>query len=92
MIFFNPWIYDIINDEMPSLYTGDSKEDKKLLYIIIYWFIVSLIFLISGILLTPDIISFFIDNNIINLFPFALLIVLAFYVIIIYFGCKKILK
>ena len=92
MVFINPWTYYIINDKMPSLYTGDSNEDKKLLYIMIYWLILSSIFLFSSIWSVPYMISFFMDNNIINLFPFVWLIILVFYVIMIYFGCKKILK
>ena len=92
MVFINPWTYYIINDKMPSLYTGDSNEDKKILYILIYWLILSSIFLFSSIWLVPYMISFFMDNNIINLFPFVWFIILVFYIIMIYFGCKKILK
>jgi len=48
-IFINPWaFYDI--DDIPSVYSGDSKTDNRTMWALVYVIILMSVFIISSIL------------------------------------------
>lgn len=44
IMFINPWIWHILNDEMPNIYCGDPEDDKRTIWAIIFWIVLSIIY------------------------------------------------
>ena len=43
-MFINFWIYYILNDKMPKIYT-DSKTGKQEIWAVLYWLLLSLLYI-----------------------------------------------
>ena len=61
-IFINPWAsYDI--DDIPSVYSGDSKTDKQVMWAVIYSVVISCIYLVGSIYLLNDVLFDFFHKH-----------------------------
>ena len=81
--FINPWIWNILNDDMPSLYTGVPKEDRKVIWVMLYWLVLSVVYCAAEIL----VMRFKLCSSVV-----ACLVGFVSYFALLIFGLNKILK
>ena len=87
-MFINPWAsYD--KDDIPSVYSGDSKTDKRTMWALIYAIILMSVFIIGSIFLVDVLVK--VATISFSLCVLGLFGYLASYIALLIFGMCKIL-
>ena len=87
-IFINPWAsYDI--DDIPSVYSGDSKTDNRTMWALVYAITLASVFIVASIFLADALVK----ATTISIFLRALGIFgyLTFFIVLMIYGVCKIL-
>lgn len=89
-MFVNPWA-SYKEEEIPTVYTGDYKEDAKVIWAFLYWILISVVFF-GGVMAICEFVIGFGSENFPVKFATVFFSVLGIYIFSIVFGIKRILK